>query len=468
MTEDIQVGKSRRGCWLYLLGIVFGLPILLIGLVLLIFGWRDASAGRRLQQRLDAISSEGLPVDNATMEAYYNSLTTTEQTDDWLAVLEEMQSQEFRDSIEGVPIFDGKVDVETQFVPAGEPWVHEAATRRFLDRWSSVYRKALQLSIDAEPTRWPMEFDSFNTNLQNTQEMRSVARLISLDGNLALYDQDSGGVRRNVLALARLPRVLEGEPLFVSQLVAAAISSMGVDLFREGVQQGVLDSNDIDRLLREYRNKTNVGQAWRRSIVGERGFAMPVFRDPGVLGDGRALAWFRNNDANTALDIYEKAIEASTEDPAELLKNTQELEAWMQERFGSMNLLQQFDSILSGMLTPAMAAGGRAFSRIAIQHRIAILAGGVRMFEQETGSFPEDLSELSKYGIDVSQLQPPGGKPFGYRVEDGEAVLWGFPISVGDVSSTPEQPPSLALGEPNRGYNELWVWRLKPSAPEDE
>lgn len=463
MTEDSQVGRSRKGCWLYLLGIVFGMPILLIGLVLLIFGWRDATAGNRLQQRLDAIRSEDLPVDDASMQTYYNSLTTTKQTADWLAVLEELQSQEFRESIAGVPVFDGQIESDSQFVAAGESWQYEAATRKFLDRWSGLYRKAIQLSIDAEPTRWPIEFDSFNTNLQNTQEMRSVARLMYLDGHLALYDRDSGGVRRDVLALSRLPRVLEGEPFLVSQLVAVAIGSMGVELFREGIEQGVLDTGDIARLLREYEAKTTAGTVWKRSIIGERGMAMPVFSDPSRLGNSSAMAWFRNNDANSALDIYERAIEASAEDPEELLTNTQALDTWMEEQFGSMNLLERFDNALSQMLTPAMAAGGRAFARTVVQHRLAIVAGGVRMFEQETGKFPEDLSELSKYGIDPSQLQPPGGKPFGYRVEDGEAVVWGFPITVGDVSSTPEEPPSLAPGERNRAINELWVWRLEPS-----
>lgn len=462
MLEDKHTSIKKRRLWPYIIASVTAIPVLLLGLGVLVLGWRDAAAGRRLQERLDAIRSEGLPVDNASMRTYYESLTTNDHTQEWLDVFAEMRQEAFQESSLGVPLFDRQIDEDAQFVVGGEPWKYEASTRKFLERWSGVHSRAMRLSIDAKPTQWPIEFDSFETLLPQTQELREAARLILLDGCLALYEGDSDRVQRSVLALSRMPRVLEGEPLLISQLVVVAISFHGFDLFKRGIEQGVLETSHINRLLEEYRTKTNLGSEWRLGMIGERALALPVFA-PDSLDQTRPTGWFRNNDANSALDIFEKAIDVSSHDPVELLKQSRMLDTLVEEHFASMNLFERFDNAISNLVVPSMASYGAALSRFAIHHRLAILAGGVRIYEQDTGQFPNALRDLAKYGIDSSQLVPPGGKPFGYRVEEGEAVLWGFPLSDNEVSSTPAEPPDIWADDANRELNEVWVWRLKPT-----
>lgn len=468
MAENGEVAiKPRRGCWLYILLIVFGLPVLLVGLAFAMLGWRDSAAAARLEARLASIRAQGLPVDDASLNTYYQSLTSTDQTDAWLAILEELESEAFRQSIEGVPIFDGKLEENELSAEPGQPWPAEARTREFLEQWSGLHDRTMRLSMDGKPTRWDLEFASFSTSLEQTQALRSAGRLLSLRGQLGLYDRDPAAVRRAVDALLGIPRVLEGEPFMVSQLVATALKGMGLELLKDALQQGVLREQDLAALLPKIIDRTKVGGSWQLSLIGERAMALPVVRNPGAHDSGLELGPrlpFRSNDANHYLDLLEDALEIHTEDPIELYTKARELESKMNTELGNMNWFEQLDNIMTSMVTPAIAAVASAYSRSAIQFRITALAMAVRMYELEHGSLPESLDDVQPYGVTAAELMPPGGRPFGYeKRDDGSAVLWGFSLTSREYDSVPDFPPVLEIGQPNIDERQSWVFEFTPA-----
>jgi hypothetical protein len=102
---------------------------------------------------------------------------------------------------------------------------------------------------------------------------------------------------------------------------------------------------------------------------------------------------------------------------------------------------------------------GEAFVRRAVSHRLAALGIGLRLYEDRYGTLPESLAELTELSLDLTQLKPPGGQPFGYRVDGTTATLWGFNPRTSE--SVPIDPPVTTKDQPDASENDQWVWNLK-------
>ncbi len=376
-----------------------------------------------------------------------------------------MESPEFRDTVEGVPIFDGKL--EADFPSPRQEWPAEAAARAFLDRWRDTHDKTMRLSMDARPVRFPIEWDSVNTLLPQTQQMRSAARLLALRGRLALYEEDAAATRRCIDALLGCAAALEQEPVLVSQLVSIAIDGMAIDILKIATERNLLRPQDLEYLINKVLRGTQIGSQWKVAIEGERAMMLPIFSDPQIaqasLGPGSAVTLlpFRSRDANHYLDLLDQALAVETEDISRFQIELTALEEKMQEQFSSRNIIGQLDSAITGMLVPAMGAAGGAFTRKTMMHRIAVLAMAVRLHTFQHDCLPASLDDLNIEGVEPSQLMPTGNKPFGYLTNDGTATLWGFDSSIGD-RTVPTEPPLIDLNEPYAERKQQWIWILEP------
>lgn len=484
-SEHASNKKRGRSCLFYGLLLIVGMPLLLIALFVLIVLGRERSARRELNVRLDRIKAQGLPVDNASMQTYFNKLTSDEYTEAWLEAIAEATSDEFNDSCEGVPRFDASIDGE---IPASkaeashrlegdagdsdEPWPEEGATRRFLARWNGlgnrVQRLALaQLADGAKPVRFPLEFDSINTLLTNTQHMRQLARLLYARGMVAVFDRESTNARQNIAALIGCSKVLEGEPILVSQLVSIALDGMAMDVLKSALEYDVLESDDLAILLELVLERKDISKGWELAMNGERAMMLPIFDNPTMVTPQSTPAIpFRSRDALNYLDVSDSVLAVATEDLDEFRTELAKIEANLQ-LLVSGGWIQRMDSIVTGMLAPAIAPAGDAYVRNAMQHRIAVLGIGIRLFEEREGSFPDSLQILEEhrfgdYVIEETQLMPPGKKPFGYLVDSEGALLWGFDLQ--HEQSTPDQPPVAELGEPYFEQKKYWKWRLQTVA----
>lgn len=463
---SVSVPKFRgRSCLLYGLVICFLLPVLLVGIALLVFAGRDASAKRLLEKRIEKLQAEGLPVDDESMADFHIDATSRRDLDVWLGILEELQSKQFSDSVDGVPIFDGKV--ENPIPVTHGPWAEEETTRAFLNRWSDLHDRTMRLCMDAEPVRFPITWQSVSTLLPKTQEMRQAARLLSLRGQVAVYDRDAAAARRSIDALLGCATVLSGEPILVSQLVSIAIDGMAMDVLKKAVEQDVLRERDLEDLLQEVLKKTTVGPEWQLSMKGERAMMLPIFQNPELINAniGSSFLPFRSRDANNYLDLMENILEIPTTDLDQFQVRLEVEEAKLAEAL-SGSFIKKLDNMLTSMLTPAFSAAGSAFIRQALTHRIAALAMGARLYKIEHGKFPESLSLLEPYGVVASDMVPVGGKPFGYRLDEDRALLWGF-SRMSEMTSVPDTPPDPQEGEPYVDQIRFWKWELLDPTPDE-
>ena len=389
---------SKPSCLILSILIFVVLPFSLLALGLLLWYGRESSGRSRLKARMDSLSKQGDPVDNASVESYYRDRTSPANTDAWLAVLNTVSSADFKASTNGVPYVG--IDVEPPVLTTDD-WKEEEATLAFLERWKSLHAEVLRLSIDAKPVRFPIVFDSFATLLPQTHSSRDLARLLQLQGRVGLRTRDSAVVRDAIDGLLGLSRVNAGEPFLVSQLVSMAIDGVAIGLLKDAVQHDALSEADLLVLLPKVLAATRIGTEWQTTIAGERGTALPVFIDP-KKAQGMDVISFPGRSCNAA---------------------------------------------------------GDAFIRRALQHRIATLAIGLRLYEDRKGKLPASLNDLSELPMDLKALAPTKDRSFGYRRDGNNAKLWGGTFQ--DAVHIPTEPPAIVAGEPDHSGKEFWLWEFR-------
>ncbi len=447
---------SKRSCLVLSILLFVVLPFSIITLLLLLWYGRESSGRSQMRARIASITKQGYPVDDASVDKYYKDRTDSANTEAWLAVLNTMTSQDFKASASAVPILG--TEAEVPILPE-EEWNEEEVSLAFLEKWKSLHSEVLRLSIDAKPVRFPIVFDSFETLLQQTQEMRQAARLVQLRGRVGLRAKDSAVVRDAIDGLLGISRVNAGEPILVSQLVSIAIDGMAIGLLKDSLKVDVFSEADLQSLLPMVMATINIGREWEMVVAGERAIALPVFVDPKKARTLGVTSFpGRSRDALFYLDLIQGVIELPTNDLKEFKTKLKDAQAKVTEK-ANANWITRFDSILTLQTTPAFAAAGDAFIRRALQHRMAALAIGLRLYEDRHGKFPTSLKDLTDLPMDVKPLALTKEMSFGFQLEGNNAKLWGG--SFQDAFSIPVEPPEIVVGEPDTTMKELWLWEFQ-------
>ena len=459
-----QNAPTRRFLWIVLavVGFLIFTPLSL----LMWMGVRESSAKARLRGRIADLQSAGLPHDNASMAVYYARDTTLKDVDRWMNLLDIAASSDFQVASEDV----GPWNATVERVPnADQPWPDEAKTVAFMESSAALRQQARELALQDQSVRLPIEFKSVETNLQPTQNLRQIARLLQLEAQVAMCKRDADATRDAILAIFGCARAIEGQPLMVSQLVCTAIESVATEELRCALEQDVLDTSGLKLVLARIEKRPNLLSVWNKTMNGERGGCLPLFmgEQPYVSGTkidrAFSLPW-RSRDALAYLGWIDRALALPTNDLTEFHAGAVENERLIAHKLATSSAFEKFDTILSSLSVPAVSAAGSVFVRREMLARLAVLGIGVRLYEDQHAALPERLDQLSEVGLEVPTLKPLGDKPFGYRIEGDHATLWGFDPQ--EHLSTPEQPPSLvepsdptAVSPPSSlTRNKTWVW----------
>ncbi|MEM7557532.1 MAG: hypothetical protein AAF394_00280 [Planctomycetota bacterium] len=489
--------RSSRGCLIYgLIGLV-GFPMLLIGGSLLFVTVRDSGANSKVDQMKADLVAKGLPVDDDTLSKYYDKLASEEHTKEWMELIAGSDSDEINAACQGVAVVGvdgGEIPVSPEDDPAlksagnsgessdanaessetdsgygaeGEPTWDQQKVRDFLALTSELRSRAevaalRQLKPDAKPVRFQVQFNGIETLLEHAQQMRQLARIIVIQGQVAVYDRDSDATKRSIQTLVGCSRTLEGEPMLVSQLVRIAVRMLSVDLLHRALEQDVLTEQDLAALLPLVLQGAKISPTWYVAHHGERCVYLPIAegKSSGATADVRWIP-FRGKDKELYMEINEALVNVSLSDldafRDEMIRQEDKITS-----ASSGGPVAMFDNLLTSMLAPATAAAADAWIREAMNHQIAALAIGIKLHEIRTGEFPKNLEQLKALDIkgadwNPAELQPVGGKPYGYEVDDDGAHLWGF--STRNHSETPKTRPTEDLTM----EMESWLWDIPSS-----
>jgi len=436
--------------------------LLLIGMLLCVgpvvwWAWRRSNAFETLQQRRAALVDRGQPIDDASLEAYRESLMGKEKSQRWMAVLERIGSETYQQAAADVPVV-GMVESEQPFIP-GKPYPHDRQTRDFLEQWTDL-RDAIHAVTEGSESIWTdIELDSFNTLLPYVQASRSAARLISLEFDDAIRRDAPDEAYGSLRSLIGIARSVEDEPLIISQLVHIALTQIALDKVKVAVEREWLSSEQLKTLLEELRAFDDFGRNYQLAISGERAMSQPVFDDLGRFGEqGVEIPKGFNQrpiDAIVSLDVLARAESIENDNLTAFLTNVVAVEQDFNEQMEQAGWLYQFDTMLTGLLTPAIGAFGRAVVRHAMSVRLAKLGIAARLFSQQHQRLPSDVNELTNT-YDLGPVEPVGDRPFGYQRRDQMAELWGFdPQTPSDRTPT---APEAATDE--TGYEAFWLWTI--------
>ncbi|MEQ1825224.1 MAG: hypothetical protein ABL921_04735 [Pirellula sp.] len=435
--------RTSKGCLFYcLLAMLIG-PFAL-GLAM-VGAWfvRESVASSRLAARVAVLKANGLPVDDATMKSYYDARTDPSDSNAWNNIFATISSPEFTQASAKMPYLGNVPDV-----PGNGEWENETEVRGFLHDWKQLHDQVTSLTKNAHVVRFPIQFDSVNTLLPHVQQSRTVARLIKLYGQVALRDRDSKRIREAVEALMEVSW-LANEHLLISDLVKMAIDSMSIGLLKQALEQDAIETADLEKLLPLIQSSKDVSAAsWKAMFVAERGIALPAYKK---------MPMGRSSDANYYLDMVESYMEVPTDGIDKFRTEVKKREAMFLNK-ANASWLSQMDSVVTQLAASNLSSVAEAFVRVAVEHRIATLAIGIRLFEDKHGKLPMSLAELSEFSIDSRDLLPVGKKPFGYRVQNDGAILWGFELKENEI--TPDEPPILS-SEPTDTIDNRWIWSLK-------
>lgn len=445
-----------------------GLLVILLVAFLIWLMVRDRVANAQLQEQIGALKTAGLPYDNQSLGEYYARQVGEHAGDEghperWVAVLT---------SVPGFSQAADRIEPGGRLPPAPEPWPDEAQVREFLHDCSELRNTARQLALQDRQVRLPINLNSHPPEATLLPELRRLARLFCLEAQVAVRNRNSADARDAILAIFGCGRAIEGQPLIVSQMVGTAFESMATEQLRHALEANLFETEDLRRLLARIEKRPSLETVWTISMNGERAAMLPAFtghpeesQQPGRAAP-RVAAPLRSRDALAYVQFIDQAVAVPADDLNEFCAGMLELEESMEAKAYSSNWLTRFDTALTTSAMPMFSATKVVFVQREMLARLATLGIGVRLYEDKHGTLPDKLDQLSDIGLDVSKLTPLGDKPFGYRNEAEQAILWGF--SVRHRTSTPDEPPAVldrsdeAVTRESMEAKESgqWVWKF--------
>lgn len=188
MDSDQTNRRTAKPACITFLVLFVGIPVLVIAAVFFWYTNRQSQAKSELKQEIAGLRTSGLPIDNATLGEYYESLTDRERTEQWLHIFEQLESPEFTESAQKMPILG---EGGTEEVPlVGEPWDEQEEVEAFLQSQQSLLADLHDAASEPGAVWFPTEFDSLDTLIPHAQTARTAARLLQLEHDAAVYARE--------------------------------------------------------------------------------------------------------------------------------------------------------------------------------------------------------------------------------------------------------------------------------------
>lgn len=453
--------KAKRKIRWRLIIAIFAVPLLLLALGTFLFRvaytLRENQGRQEMSEKLADLQSRGIAVDSDSISQQYIDRTSDEKAFEWAELINAVESLEFRERTKGIPTFDPTVEVDEYEEPFDTPenWKFADAIDNLTTEFNHLIELSRDLACAPHPTCFPIFFQASETHLSEVQSVRTVARLLQADCQLAMYQHDAARAANDIVAISELSKHVDAVPSIVSRLVGIALRRMSLEALQLAIAVDLLTDDqllEIDEILMRY---CDIEDRWKQTILDEMSLNLPVFVIPHLFMDSDVVMAPRGHDAVYFIDTMVNAAETPTDDWEQFLRFTYSSMSKFDKDMETT--LSMVDHILSGLLMPEFNALATAMINDAQLHRQARLAIALRVYQHRHDQFPRHLDELPK---STRQLVPFGNDPFGYRKDAETVTLWGFHLS-DNVKQTPTLPPATDKTIPDAVMNRKIVWEMK-------
>jgi hypothetical protein len=451
--------KKRRVRW-WLIFSIFAVPISLILATVFVFrvGFtiREIQGREAMKVELRKLNEDGISIDDHELMKCYRGRTSQEQTESWSKVFESLNSPEFSTSSSGIPVIDRSVALNpfADEFDTSSDWEFLEKCIRFTDEQSELIQTIRSLALAPEPCYFPVAFQSTQTRLPESQNLRMAAWLLRLDAQVAIHRREQSRAFDDIVALFELSKHLDAMPFLVSKLVGNAVRRMALQSLQSAIRIDLLPYEQLLEIDRIVDRNCDIDDRWRTLMLDELSVSLPNFVDPNRTMQTKTAIPARGHDAVYFIRLMRSATSVATNDWPILYRSSIELDSKLMKDAGSS--LKRIDLILSGLLVPAFSSVAAVMINDAQLHRQARLAIALRLHQHQQGSLPQTLDELPNT---VAKLTPYGEKPFAYSLQDGRAVIWGFWLSR-TQQQTPIEIPDTAQPIAVTLDNRAIVWWL--------
>ncbi len=415
--------STKKKYWGCLGVLVVLLAIVLVIIIAGISTWQTRNS-KRVEEALAKIRSNGEPTTAEELSEFY-SLTpgATDQTDDWLEVVQLLQQMGKDPETMEMPYLGEGAEVPT----TSQPWELEQQAQAYLQRYETLVDKLHTLGEVEGETRYPLNFaDGFGARLDHAQTLREAGRLMRLQAEVAARQDDAETATKSLLASLASAESLKREPILISQLIRMALIGLAADQFESLVPSVAFTDEQLERLDTALA-KIEMGDTVRRALIGERAFGSIAMSDPAVRESfGPGGGFMLNTDAALLgyLDYMTRLIEASKLPIHETLIESEKIEAELETEAES-SFLARLRLMGAAMLLPAVSAVNTASARTEAQLLGSRVIIALERFHRANGKYPETLEDLVPDYLDSLPIDPYINQPLRYiRRSDHDVTVY--------------------------------------------
>jgi len=405
--------------------------VAIAGFVLALYvvsGWNETA------RQIRAIRARGEPTNWSELADYYTSPPADQDaTRLWLGAFDSLNLAAGTPLARQLPFLGNGGEPP----PVGQPWIEIALARQFLQNHAAAMAQLHEAAALGGQARYPVDFSTGITALINhVQYARNAARCLALEAHVRAHSGDLHGAAESIRTGLLLSESLKNEPLHISQLVRIAIHGMIIEQLKR-IDPATFPADDLKR-LQETLAEIDFGDAIKRAAIGERVLGLTTFDDPksaGLAPQVAYLLWInRGVDEAAYLTAMTDFIAV-----ADLPWNE-----CVDQSIVWSNTLKARSSrwtILTNMLTPALAQMTMAFARGETVNRLATIDMAIARYRAEHGQPPQDLAALVPAFLETIQVDPTTDSPFTYQVtSDGYLLYSSAKTLFGNATGQPVDP----------------------------
>lgn len=409
-------------------GTLLGMIVLAIGLAALAFWLSRAKAQREVAAEVARIQAAGEPVTVKDFYAWHRvPAGTPDLTETWLKILA-MTKGQFADNGSHLPIVgDGNRWMLTADVPDSQLVRAEA----YLAERAEIIAAAQAAAQQPGECRYPIEFEAgVGALVEHAQDMRGVARILSLDVRVKTERGDVAGALTSLKTTIVAGQTLQHQPTLVEQLVRIAVVGIALADAHHMLNVAELTDEQLAELAEAIAAiDPRVGMV--NGTLGERGMGYHTFHHLEMLGNqagplvkssGGKLS--RPEDCLLYLYFMKDWIDASRQPFPQALQQVKSVEDRLKAQVGSGNVLDKVRYTVTFLMLPAVGAANQAHARQQAQRDLLLAAIAAERFRQETGAWPTQLSELTPKYLSAVPSDPFDGKPLRMWLEGDEIAIY--------------------------------------------
>ncbi|MEJ7595977.1 MAG: hypothetical protein WKF77_31085 [Planctomycetaceae bacterium] len=373
----------------------------------------------QLDREIAALRSQGLPTNTSELNAYYSvPPDVTDTTEFWTAATTAVSAAGIDKRAAAIPI----VGMGPTPIPEpGNTWAELEVSRTFLQELDSEMQLIRRAAVAGGMSRYAVDFRAgINTLLPDTQETRTLARLLTLSVHVHAHDSKCSEVLHDLTAILAVSDSLRGEPILISHLVRMATHAMACQL-TVGMLRFCQWTDDELASLQSAVGHAKFRPEMLRAIHGERALCLSTM-------DTTLGPLYRNTNKLRALEMYRQVVDGLETSWPDAAKPCEQIDG--QLKSNSRNIFSSLQFMSAMQLLPSLRQTVVAGTRAEARQNCLIAAIAACRYRLEHAELPKSLADLKGLipGDESEKNQrltdPFDGQPLRFRSGDSCVIIY--------------------------------------------